>query len=632
MISICKGCDYSKKAINGICAVRKGIDGFDVRCVGRWAQDKYFYLGRYIDLFSTSMKDKWHGNLYYVDLFSGCGRCRIRTSGEEIDGSALLSLKVKYPFKKYFFIDKNPEALDSLKQRISSLPLAERVDLIQGDCNERVSEILRKIPAQNTLCLTIIDPTGLHIKFDTIKRLTEDRRVDLVITFPEGMAIKRNLERFLAQSHSVLDNFMGGREWRRMFTIDKLIKLKVYERKKRFIELYRQKLKSIGYKETKSSDDILIRSSEKRLPLYYLLFASKHPLGHKFWSIVGEIEPGGQQRLKFNNPYITLIKSPDIKLSKLKIYRKPYKMLDGRRKILIERVNDGSIIKRFDKTPSPRKSTDVVCPHFLELKWAYGCPFDCAWCYLKGTFRFRPEGIKPVIKDLEKIELHTKVFLDEVKTPEILNTGEIADSLMAENRKFAFSKMIIPLFEAQDRHKVLFLTKSNNIKHLLDINPHNQVIVSFSLNALAVAKKWENKAPAVDKRIEAAKKLADLGYEIRIRIDPMVPVKNWEKHYEKLLDLLLANLTPERITFGSLRGLQSTLNSTEEDSWKKYLKESSNWGKKVEFPVRYNMYANLIDYLKSRWNYKKIALCKETLAIWCKLRMDYKKIKCNCIW
>jgi len=308
-----------------------------------------------------------------------------------------------------------------------------------------------------------------------------------------------------------------------------------------------------------------------------------------------------------------------------------YRLLNGKSKNLVQQVNDGSIITRFNKTPYPRKSADVVCPHFLELKWAYGCPFDCAWCYLKGTFRFRPEGIKPVVKDLKKIELHTKAFLEEVKTPEILNTGEIADSLMAENRKFAFSKMIIPLFETQNRHKVLFLTKSNNIKYLLDIKPHQQVIMSFSLNALSVAKKWENKAPAVDKRIVAAKKLADLGYEIRIRIDPMVPVEDWEKHYKDLIDLLFSNLIPERITFGSLRGLQSTLNSTDVDSWKKYLKESSNWGKKVEFSIRYNMYANLIDHLKSKWSFKKIALCKETLAMWRKLRMNYKRIRCNCI-
>ena len=172
-----------------------------------------------------------------------------------------------------------------------------------------------------------------------------------------------------------------------------------------------------------------------------------------------------------------------------KIHYKDYPSFVGIEKRLVERVNDGSIITRFDKTPIPKNLSDVVCPHFLELKWAYGCPFDCSWCYLKGTFRFRPNGKEPVIKDYGKIELHTRAFLDEVKTPEILNTGEIADSLMHENSDKPFSQFIIPLFEIQKLHKVLFLTKSQNVKNLLEIEPHRQVIISFSLNAIPVAKK-----------------------------------------------------------------------------------------------------------------------------------------------
>ncbi|MFH1639075.1 MAG: hypothetical protein ABIB93_02010, partial [Chloroflexota bacterium] len=128
----------------------------------------------------------------------------------------------------------------------------------------------------------------------------------------------------------------------------------------------------------------------------------------------------------------------------------------------LKQIRDGSIIRKFDKTANPVKKTDVVCPHFFELKWAYGCPFDCAWCYLKGTFRFQPNHTKPVIKDYEKIKTHTKKFFEEASAAEILNTGEIADSLMAESSDTPFSKLIIPLFEEQDKHKVLFLTKSDN--------------------------------------------------------------------------------------------------------------------------------------------------------------------------
>jgi spore photoproduct lyase len=313
-----------------------------------------------------------------------------------------------------------------------------------------------------------------------------------------------------------------------------------------------------------------------------------------------------------------------------KVHYKEYPLLTGVEKRLVERVNDGSIITRFDKTPKPKNPYDVVCPHFLELKWAYGCPFDCSWCYLKGTFRFRPNGKEPVIKDYEKIELHTKAFLEEVKTPEILNTGEIADSLMHENSGEPFSKFIIPLFETQELHKVMFLTKSPNVKNLLEIEPHNQAIISFSLNAIPVAKRWE-KAPPVLKRIEAAKKVYQAGYEVRVRIDPMVPIDNWNESYRELVDLIFENLVPERITLGSLRGLQSTINGCSDKSWVKYLTESSNWGKKIDFQTRFTMYSEVIENLKLKYNYENVALCKETIKMWNSLKMNYKQIRCNCI-
>jgi len=299
--------------------------------------------------------------------------------------------------------------------------------------------------------------------------------------------------------------------------------------------------------------------------------------------------------------------------------------------ISINKIADGSIIKRFDKTPTPIRSTDVICPHFIELKWAYGCPFDCAWCYLKGTFRFHPTKTKPVIKDYAKVELHTRRFLEEVKTPEILNTGEIADSLMAEGTSQPFSRFIIPIFEEQNRHKVLFVTKSDNVKHLLEINPHNQVIMSFSLNADEVAKRWEKGAPPVERRIEAGRKLSEANYEVRVRIDPMVPVEDWNIHYTGLIEQIFSNFTPSRITLGSLRGLQTTVNGSTDRSWVEYLKEKSNWGKKIDFKTRYDMYSKIINYLRERFNYSEVALCKETVAMWGRLGMDYKKIKCNCI-
>jgi spore photoproduct lyase len=309
-----------------------------------------------------------------------------------------------------------------------------------------------------------------------------------------------------------------------------------------------------------------------------------------------------------------------------------YTQLDGTNKYQVQRVGDGSIIRRFDKTPIPKSQIDVVCPHFLELKWAYGCPFDCAWCFLKGTLRMLDTKTKPVVKEYCKIQKHLQSFFEsDGNSKELLNSGELADSLMTENTRTPFSKFIMPLFEQQERHKVLLLTKSTCTKNLEKMKRHNQTIISFSLNAPVVSKKWEM-APPVKKRIQAAKALNRCGYDVRVRIDPIVPIKGWEREYFSLVDSIFENFIPERITFGSLRGLQSTINNASDKSWVAFLTEKSSWGKKIGFDTRYRLYSAIMDYLKDEYSFGQVALCKETIGMWNKLDMDYTRIKCNCLF
>ncbi|MDI6655469.1 MAG: hypothetical protein QME59_06250, partial [Candidatus Hydrothermarchaeota archaeon] len=252
-------------------------------------------------------------------------------------------------------------------------------------------------------------------------------------------------------------------------------------------------------------------------------------------------------------------------VSDIKIEIGKFRNLNGELEERVARVGDGSIICLFNKTSYPKKSTDVVCPHFLELKWANGCYFNCAWCYLQGTYRFHPEwkNGSPNIKDFKLIESHLEAFISKNGTrPEILNSGELSDSLVTEHTSKAFSSLLSELFSTNNtKHRILFLTKSNRVENILKLNLQNHLIVSFTLNAEKVSKTWEKGAPSVDKRIEAAKKVFEAGYDIRIRIDPMVPIKNWERHYANLMDNIFSGFKPERITLGSLRGLQSTINA-----------------------------------------------------------------------
>jgi len=310
---------------------------------------------------------------------------------------------------------------------------------------------------------------------------------------------------------------------------------------------------------------------------------------------------------------------------------KDYKQLDGSVKTQISQA--GPIIRRFDKTPFPVKETDVICPHFMLCAWANGCMYNCAWCYLKGTFRFygqKPNGRVPIkLKDRKRIAKDITAFLNAGIPSEMINTGELSDSLLDEGED-AFSIWIMSYFKGT-RHKILFLTKSTNVSNFLKHEWQKNAVVSWSINADMVARTWEHLAPAVKDRLEAARQVSEMGYEVRLRIDPMVPVMNWSTHYKNLVRDIADRLKPSRVTLGCLRGLISTIVHAKDKSWTKYLTENSNWGKKPDFANRLAMYRTIIDELEAT-GIKTYSICKDTLAMWKALNLEMKKIKCNCTW
>jgi len=287
----------------------------------------------------------------------------------------------------------------------------------------------------------------------------------------------------------------------------------------------------------------------------------------------------------------------------------------------------GGIIRHFDKTPS-----DIVCPHFWELNWAYGCRFECAYCYLQGTFHGNKEPWhRPPDQVLMVLD---EFFQDHREDPQILNSGELTDSLVYPQ----LMKQISDKFEEQAKHKLLLLTKSSNVKPLLD-KPRKQTIFSFSLNAHEVWRLWEHKTPPPEKRIEAAKITGEVGDEVRVRIDPIFPIEDWQKHYEDLIYLLLSKLPgdPDRITLGTPRGLAKTRMFSKDSSWWKLAfednpSEDSGWGKKIAFPLRKKIYIFFYDKLQSLgFDKSRIAMCKETKSMWKGLGLDWRKCKCNCV-
>ena len=295
-------------------------------------------------------------------------------------------------------------------------------------------------------------------------------------------------------------------------------------------------------------------------------------------------------------------------------------------------------ITYFRKTPP-----DIVCPPFWEFVWSHGCPLSCAWCYLQGTFRGRKE---PCVYPYDDIRNVVVAFFCKIDTPSLLNSGELSDSLMHENTEFPFTLFIGNLMkklrdETGKKHRILIVTKMTCINNLFKVPDKDAFVISFSINAEEVAKRWEKGAPSVERRLEAAKELQEAGFEIRFRIDPIVPIEKWEQSYKSLIErMAVLDLSPTRITLGTLRGLALTFKYAKDRSWSVFLKggERTGWGLKMPFEQRAIIYATLMDYIKEQGLNCDIAMCKETKTMWDYLGLKpgsypmWENVKCNCVW
>jgi len=133
----------------------------------------------------------------------------------------------------------------------------------------------------------------------------------------------------------------------------------------------------------------------------------------------------------------------------------------------------------------------------------------------------------------------------------------------------------------------------------------------------------------VMKRIDAAKAVFKADYEVRLRIDPMVPVDGGLNNYTRLVDEVFLRLFPERTPWGSLWGLASTRNNIKDRSWLEYLCEKSSWGLKPSHSTRHAMYTMMMRYLREAYDYVDVGLCKEALRMLNALELNWWNNKCN---
>lgn len=268
-------------------------DGLPVRRIGVWSLEKLAILLLYFEGFTRACVRA--GDTYYVDGLAGPGICRIRAAQAapyQVWGSPLVALRTEPLFSRCIFLDINARSTATLSARVSSY--GRRALVRQGDVNQVLPQILRSDVPGAAPCFCLLDPEGTELDWSTIEAaaLTPGRRrkPELLVLFAMSMGFIRllTISREIRPGWKVrLHRMFSNEGWWNVYQDRVAGRLLPAEAKARYIEIYEDGLKLLGYRHVRSHPITAPTSPRgQRRELYHLVFASDSDAGRKIMDYV----------------------------------------------------------------------------------------------------------------------------------------------------------------------------------------------------------------------------------------------------------------------------------------------------------------------------------------------------------
>jgi spore photoproduct lyase len=193
------------------------------------------------------------------------------------------------------------------------------------------------------------------------------------------------------------------------------------------------------------------------------------------------------------------------------------------------------------------------------------------------------------------------------------------------------------------------LTKSDNVDDILDLHHNKHTVVTWSINNEEISQKFEIGAPGFERRLDAACKVQQAGYPVRIRLDPIVPFDGWQPAYFDTIRRIFEKVSPDRITLGTLRfekGFYNMRNSifttgpelpslleTMQPMFPPKAFSGFQRPKSGKYSFLDDKRADIFRYIIGqirKFSDCKIALCKESADLWKRVGLELSRCSCVC--
>lgn len=268
-------------------------DGLPISNVGEWALEKHERLRKYIDISRearrkyvdpsrSKLRGAHHpvGGATYIDLFSGPGRCRIRETGEFVDGSPLVAYKAgvasKVPFSKIHLADVDLELCRAAVKRVKALG-GTAADYT-GSAEETARQIVSTLNPHG-LHFAFLDPFNLEgLSFEVIRVLSGLKHIDMLLHV-SVQDLQRNADRYTAEEFRTFDGFAPG--WRDHVDLNRSLG----SIRTAIVQHWQSLVSGLGFLDARVE---LVRGSRNQR-LYWLALISRHKIANYFWDQIRNV-------------------------------------------------------------------------------------------------------------------------------------------------------------------------------------------------------------------------------------------------------------------------------------------------------------------------------------------------------
>ncbi len=177
------------------------------------------------------------------------------------------------------------------------------------------------------------------------------------------------------------------------------------------------------------------------------------------------------------------------------------------------------------------------------------CLYDCRYCFLQGMFQ---SANYVLFVNFEAFQADIQQICNATPDEEIhFFSGYDCDSLALEPVT-GFAEHFLPSFAEIPNAWLELRTKSTQIRSLLNRKSFPRCIVAFSLSPDEIAKKVEDKAPTLSRRLDALCKLQEHGWMIGLRFDPLIYQTTYQQDYKTFFEQVFSRISLDRLHSVSL--------------------------------------------------------------------------------